>query len=82
MYTQDSVRRYLSHLACLQNEDYEATQDGQGLLAASESYQMRLRTSRSIYEHLKVHDDMLISEVVDSLPVELRRTDGQTDDIV
>ena len=43
---------------------------------------MRLRTSRSIYEHLKVDDDMLISEVVDSLAVELRRTDGQTDDIV
>ena len=43
---------------------------------------MRLRTSTSIYEHLKVHNDMLISEVIDSLAVELKRTDGRTDGIV
>ena len=60
----------------------KATESIWELLEASESYRMRLRTSRSIYEHLKVHNDMLISEVVDSLAVELRRTDGQTDDIV
>ena len=58
----------------------KATESIWELLEASESYRMHLRTSRSIYERLKC--DMLISEVIDSLAGELKRTDGRTDGIV